>query len=125
MQSLVIGGVFGAFGGMIGAIGAQSVQPDNFGTQVTFFAYTVLILGGAGTVFGPIIGSMIFWFLLSIADNLLRQLVDTGIIPAEILSNEQIGISRFALVGLALMLLMIYRPQGMFGDRKELMLDAR
>ena len=29
------------------------------------------------------------------------------------------------LVGLALMLLMIYRPQGIFGDKKEIALDAR
>jgi branched-chain amino acid transport system permease protein len=29
------------------------------------------------------------------------------------------------LVGLALMLLMIFRPQGIFGDRKEIALDAR
>jgi branched-chain amino acid transport system permease protein len=29
------------------------------------------------------------------------------------------------LVGLGLMLLMIYRPQGLFGDRRELALDAR
>jgi neutral amino acid transport system permease protein len=29
------------------------------------------------------------------------------------------------LVGLLLMLLMIFRPQGIFGDRRELALDAR
>jgi branched-chain amino acid transport system permease protein len=29
------------------------------------------------------------------------------------------------LVGLALMVLMIFRPQGIFGDRKEIALDAR
>jgi branched-chain amino acid transport system permease protein len=29
------------------------------------------------------------------------------------------------LMGLGLMLLMIYRPQGIFGDKKELALDAR
>jgi branched-chain amino acid transport system permease protein len=29
------------------------------------------------------------------------------------------------LMGIALMLLMIYRPQGIFGDKKELALDAR
>ena len=28
-------------------------------------------------------------------------------------------------MGLALMLLMIYRPQGIFGDRRELAIDAR
>jgi branched-chain amino acid transport system permease protein len=29
------------------------------------------------------------------------------------------------LVGMALMLLMIFRPQGIFGDRREIALDAR
>jgi branched-chain amino acid transport system permease protein len=28
-------------------------------------------------------------------------------------------------MGLGLMLLMIYRPQGIFGDKKELALDAK
>jgi branched-chain amino acid transport system permease protein len=32
---------------------------------------------------------------------------------------------RLMLVGLTLMLLMIFRPQGIFGDRKEIALDAR
>jgi branched-chain amino acid transport system permease protein len=29
------------------------------------------------------------------------------------------------LMGLGLMLLMIFRPQGIFGDKKELALDAK
>jgi branched-chain amino acid transport system permease protein len=29
------------------------------------------------------------------------------------------------IVGLLLMLLMIFRPQGIFGDRREIALDAR
>jgi neutral amino acid transport system permease protein len=29
------------------------------------------------------------------------------------------------LVGVALLLLLVYRPQGIFGDRKEIALDAR
>jgi branched-chain amino acid transport system permease protein len=29
------------------------------------------------------------------------------------------------LMGIGLMLLMIYRPQGIFGDKKELALDAK
>jgi branched-chain amino acid transport system permease protein len=32
---------------------------------------------------------------------------------------------RFILVGVALLLLLVYRPQGIFGDRKEIALDAR
>lgn len=125
MQSLILGGVFGGVGGMVLAIATQSVTPDTYSPQATFFVYTVLILGGAGRIGAPILGSMIFWLLLSIVDNALRQAVGTGIIPSQLLSNEEVGISRFVLVGLALMLLMAFRPQGIFGDRKELALDAR
>jgi neutral amino acid transport system permease protein len=42
-------------------IGKSSVQPDTFAAPITFFIWTVLILGGAGRVWSPIVGSMIFW----------------------------------------------------------------
>jgi branched-chain amino acid transport system permease protein len=47
MQSLIIGGVLGCLGGFVYALGQASIQPDIFGTDTTFFAYTILILGGA------------------------------------------------------------------------------
>jgi branched-chain amino acid transport system permease protein len=53
MQALVIGGVLGALGGFVYALGAASIQPDIFGTETTFFAYTILILGGRGRVLRP------------------------------------------------------------------------
>ena len=40
MQSLIIGGIIGAFGGMVIAVGNQVAQPNNFSTALTFFAYT-------------------------------------------------------------------------------------
>ena len=125
MQSLVIGGVIGCLGGFILSLGRAAVQPDLYGTELTFFAYTVLILGGAARVLGPVAGAVIFWCLLSLTDNVLNQAVDAGYIPSAIMNNTQVGQVRFMLVGLALMLLMIYRPQGIFGDRREIALDAR
>lgn len=125
MQSLMIGGVLGSLGGFILALGRASVQPDIFGTETTFFAYTVLILGGAARVASPVVGAMIFWIVLSLTDNLLNEAIDAGHIPTSVINNSQTGQVRFMLVGLALMLLMIYRPQGIFGDRKEIALDAR
>jgi neutral amino acid transport system permease protein len=124
MQSLIIGGVIGALGGIVFCIATQSVVPDNYATQVTFFAYTILILGGVARVGGPIVGSILFWFILAFIDNLLRQAIAAGYIPENVLATSELGIVRFALVGLGLMLLMIYRPQGIFGDRKELALNA-
>ena len=40
------------------------------------------------------------------------------------MTSNQASLMRFIFMGLALMLLMIFRP-GIFGDRKELALDAR
>ena len=125
MQSLIIGGVIGACGGFVYALSRQSVQPDNYGTALTFFAYTVLILGGAARVFSPVVGAMIFWFLIVFIEQVLRQGVTNDLIPDWLIGVNQVSQIRFMLMGIGLMLLMIFRPQGIFGDKKELALDAK
>jgi ABC-type branched-subunit amino acid transport system permease subunit len=76
-------------------------------------------------VFGPIVGSLLFWGVVAALESFLRRAILTGYIPESILATNQVGVIRFVLVGLALMLLMIFRPQGIFGDREEMLLDAR
>ncbi len=125
MQSLMIGGMFGALGGMFRAIGTQSAQPQNFITDVTFFAWVALILGGAAKVGGPIAGAAILYGILNFTDVLLRQLVENGYMPEAIMDGTQVGQVRFMMIGLGLILLAIYRPQGMFGTKEEMALDDR
>jgi branched-chain amino acid transport system permease protein len=125
MQSLVIGGLFGTVAGMFFALANNSVQPDNYGRPVTFFALTIAIIGGLGRVWGPVVGGMIFWVLLSGVENLLRQAVENDHLPTSIIDGVQVGQVRFMLVGLGLMLLMIFRPQGIFGDKREISIDVR
>jgi branched-chain amino acid transport system permease protein len=117
MQSLIIGGVFGSLAGVIFIL-PRSVVPSNYQTSLTFFIYAILLLGGAATVLGPIIGSVIFWVLLSFFSGFIARAVEVGWLP--FLSNVQAGQLRFILVGLAIMLIVIYRPQGIFGNKKEL-----
>ena len=125
MQSLILGGVIGGIAGFMTSMSSQVVQPDTYSTAVTFYAYVVLILGGTARIFGPVVGSMIFWAVLSLTESLIRGLVaPSGPLP-DLVSSTQIGQVRFILVGVSLMLLMIFRPQGIFGDKKELALDAR
>jgi len=123
MQSLVIGGLSGGLAGIMSALQHSAINPSFFATDTTFFAYTVLILGGAARVGAPVIGAMLFWVLLSLTDNILNEAIDAGYIS--FINNTQVGQVRFMLVGLGLMLLMIFRPQGIFGDRREIALDAR
>ena len=125
MQSLMIGGMFGALGGMFRAIGTQSAQPQNFITDVTFFAWVALILGGAAKVGGPIAGAAILYGILNFTDVLLRQLVENGYMPEAIMDGTQVGQVRFMMIGLGLILLAIYRPQGIFGTKEEMALDDR
>ena len=125
MQSLVFGGLCGALAGFVLALSTSSAQPDSYSTPLTFFAYVALILGGTARVFGPIVGSMVFWMVLSLTDNVLRQMDQNDYLPNWLIQGTEVGQVRFMLVGLALMLLMIYRPQGIFGDKRELALDAR
>jgi neutral amino acid transport system permease protein len=124
MQALVLGGVMGALAGILMAIQQQAVHPDTYLPLVTFYAYTILILGGPARVFGPVVGSVIFWFIFTSLDTLLRQLRAVGFLPPQMFGTEQIGAIRIGLVGLGLMLLMAFRPQGIFGDRREMQLDV-
>ncbi len=125
MQSLILGGSFGTLAGIFFAVQQNSVQPDNYATQQTFFALTAAILGGLARVWGPVLGSILFWVILSFTENVLIQLIDNDIMPDSIMERSQVGPVRFMLVGLTLMLLMIFRPQGILGDKREIAIDAR
>ncbi|HZA16968.1 MAG TPA: branched-chain amino acid ABC transporter permease [Pseudonocardiaceae bacterium] len=125
MQALVLGGVFGAVGGIVFALTTQSLTPDFYSPPQTFFAYAALIIGGAGRLFGPVIGAMIFWFVLAMTDNFLRQATAGGQPLITFIDDQDVGAIRFILVGIALALLMAFRPQGIFGKKSEVLLDAR
>ena len=125
MQALALGGMIGAAGGMLRAIGTQSAQPQNFITDVTFFAWVALILGGAGKVLAPVIGAGLLYAVLNFSDIFLREAVDNGHISESIMSGPQIGQVRFMLMGLGLVVLAAFRPQGIFGNKEEMALDDR
>ncbi|MBC9732043.1 branched-chain amino acid ABC transporter permease [Nocardioides sp. zg-578] len=114
MQSLVIGGLFGALGGMVYVL-ASTVQPDALGRQITFFAYTALLLGGAATIFGPVLGTVLFFS----ARILIRESA-RAYVPDSIMSSQQTEQFSFIVVGVALVLLVIFRPQGILGNKREL-----
>ena len=125
MQSLILGGVIGALGGFIFALAAQSVH-----ARQLLDAAHLLRLHGADPRrhrphLRPVLGSMIFWALLQFTDVALRQAIAADYISADLLRPNEVGILRFILVGVGLMLLMIFRPQGILGDKKEVAVGSR
>jgi branched-chain amino acid transport system permease protein len=124
MQSLVLGGVIGAFGGMMLVVDRQFVEPRNFESSLTFYAYAALILGGLARILGPIVGAMLFWFFIAFMQSFLDDAIATNFLGMNhVLDTSDVGPVRFMLVGLMLMVLVIFRPQGLLGSRKDVVLD--
>jgi len=117
LQALIVGGVIIAAGGIVTAMGTN-VNPNVYVTSQTFYVWTALLLGGAATIFGPVLGAVLFWVVRAFLSNLLPALVKIGWLP--FLTSEQSQMLVFVLVGVALMLLVIFRPQGILGSKKEL-----
>lgn len=130
MSALVIGAVLGMLAGVVFALKNSNVQPDNYSRAVTFYIMTALVLGGIATVTGSVVGPMLFWALLAFTDAFLAEVSDgqgrVVLWGVELLRNSSArGQFRYILVGLGLILLMAFRPQGLFGNRKEMALDGR
>ena len=116
MQVLVFGGAIAGLSGVLFALDLGQISPVNYLPLVTFFAWTALILGGAGSLVGPIAGSVIFWVIVTQTSTLTEDLFPD-------LSTTAVSASRFILMGALIMVLMIFRPQGLFGRREELSLE--
>jgi len=114
MQALIIGGMFGALGGMLYVL-PSSVQPDAMGRSLTFFCYTALLLGGAATIFGPALGAVLFY-----AARIMVKGIANAYVPDSIMNGQQTEQFSYIVVGVALMLIVIFRPQGILGNKREL-----
>lgn len=92
---------FGAFwAGLAGAVFAakmQFVSPESFTFMESVLILCMVILGGAGSLWGVILGA----FMLVLLPEMLRE----------------IQLYRMLTLGAGLVLLMIFRPQGLFGGR--------
>lgn len=117
LQVLVIGGVFAALGGIVYAL-PSNVHPSVYVTSLTFFVWTALLLGGAATIFGPLLGPVLFWIVQAFVGSLLPAMVNAGLLP--FLSVSQTFTLRFVLVGVGLILLIVFAPQGILGKKKEM-----
>ena len=125
MQSLILGGIIGSFGGMLMVLSQNTATPGSFVTVPTFYAYAALILGGIARTWGPVVGSAVLWGLLAFTQTVVNELVANDYIPSSVMDANQAGNVRFILLGVLLVVLVVFRPQGMFGDRREIALGDR
>ncbi|MCD2497757.1 MULTISPECIES: branched-chain amino acid ABC transporter permease [Microbacterium] len=116
MQSLIIGGVIAAVGGIVWVMGSAT-SPGLYTTSTTFQIWTMLLLGGAATIFGPALGAVIYLVAQSFLSGLLSGMAKAGMLP---FTDSQAKVLVLILLGLVLMLIVIFRPQGILGNKREL-----
>ncbi len=114
LQSLSIAAVLAAIAGYMLAINITILSPQNFDPILTAYGFVIVILGGLGSYLGVMVGSFVLVFLLEATRYLDLPL-----------SDARVAALRFMIVGLVLMALVVFRPQGLFGKREELLLRAR
>lgn len=107
--------MFGAaLAGLAGAFYAHFlsfISPEQFVPLVTFYVWMSIILGGVGSVRGALAGTLLLVAFLE-GSRFLRDLLP-GI------AEVQMASVRLAVVGLAIILFVLYRPQGLFGKRES------
>ena len=110
LQAFAIGcGIMGAAGAFL-AIYSRSINSDFFVPFTTFSAFVVVILGGSGNNKGVVLGAAIFFFF----DWLSVRVKDY--LPPEV--ADRIADYRLMAIGIVLILLVMFRPQGLLPERR-------
>jgi branched-chain amino acid transport system permease protein len=104
LLAFVLSAAFTAVAGALWGHFITSFSPSTFYFDLTFRVITMLVVGGMGSVSGSVIGPTL---ILLITEG-LRRLED---------SSQLYGISGL-LLSILLIVIIIVRPQGLFGDRE-------
>jgi branched-chain amino acid transport system permease protein len=115
LQVLVIGAAIGAIAGLFFAYQFVFFSPADFAPLTTFFAYVIVILGGVGQVWPIPISAVIFGVIFAGTRFFTFP-------PFSLFSSADRAYIRLIIIGLILIGLMAFRPQGLFGKKEELIL---
>jgi neutral amino acid transport system permease protein len=115
LQSLMIGGAIAGLAGSFWAWQLTYINPDGFVPLFTFQAWIIVVLGGSGNNVGTLLGAMIFW-----AYDALTRLVLPSLLH---LDDARLGAFRIMVIGLLMIVIMMWRPQGILGNKDELTLS--
>lgn len=108
IQVLMLGAALAGVSGAVFAHYIGFIAPEQFIPLVTFQIWMAIIMGGVGRVSGALVGSAILMLFLE-GSRFLRD-----VLP--FVSEVEMASVRIGVVGLALILFTLYRPQGLMGD---------
>jgi branched-chain amino acid transport system permease protein len=122
LQAFVFGAAVMGLGGALWAHFVGFVSPEAFmPLQTTFLVWVMLIAGGSGNTKGAVLGAFIIWAIWS------GSQFATDILPPDMAT--QAGALRMGLIGLLLVLVLLFRNEGLLSEtdqrRGDLAREAR
>ena len=108
-----------SFGGVSGAMFSAFqgfVSPESFTLMESIVIVAMVVLGGMGYVPGVILGAVLLYAIPEALRYVARPLQE-AIFGTELLAPEAL---RMLLFGLAMVLIMLYRPRGLLAPRRSL-----
>jgi len=113
LAAFALGASFSGLAGCAYASKLQLVSPDQFGFNVSVAVLSMLVLGGMGNIPGVIVGSLV---ISSLDRFILPQLTN---LLAEVGVHVDLTNSRFMIYGVILVLMMLFRPEGLLPSRQR------
>ena len=117
LQAFSVGAALAGLAGLFLAWQVSTFTPDDFRPTLTFYAFVIVILGGKTNVWAVPIGAIAFSVIFAGTRFL-------SFWPLSLFSSGDRAFLRLILIGLALIILVIWRPQGLFGNKREDALEA-
>jgi branched-chain amino acid transport system permease protein len=128
LWAFALGASFSGFAGSVYAGYVHVVYPDQFQFSVSVIILAMVILGGLGNIYGVIGGALIIGFFDRILANELNKPLHWvgdrstwGPVSwfGDWASKHDVNTDRFLIFGLALVLVMVLRPGGLFPARQR------
>jgi ABC-type branched-subunit amino acid transport system permease subunit len=111
LQAFVLGCAVLGLAGAVWSAHQGFISPDQFDPVATFGIYVMVILGGSGNNRGVIVGAFLFygfdWVSTRLKDY-LPQAIQGSIPPI-----------RLMVIGVLLIILVLFRPEGIFKEKKR------
>ncbi len=115
LQAFVLGGAIAGLAGAFYAWHLQTLYPKFFEPEVTFIAWMIVAIGGAGNNLGVIVGAIVYQLYNSLP-RFLPEAIKNSI------GGGRVEAIQIIMIGLTLILVMLWRPQGLLGKKEELTL---
>jgi len=134
LLAFALGATTSGLAGVFNASKLTIVSPDQFLFTVSFTVLAMVIIGGMGNIWGVAAGAFVVFMIQSVFLKQINTVVGALNIPAFNLGPIHVDVAQinflqfqFLLYGIALVLMMLKRPEGLFPSqtrRRELHEDS-